>query len=142
STYDHRTLKTRLPVRSALFKQRTGGLVVRWVTTSESPLLYVYLFGVIPQFLPAWATKALGPMGPSIVSSLLCVFASMLHSPTFLFCSHTRRYAAKVVFLYALVHPSVGGYCHPIDLPRGPSVEGLLREVKSEGKQVLGVIVL
>jgi hypothetical protein len=44
-TYDHRTLKTRLPVRSALFKQRTGGLVVRWVTTGESPLLYV--FGVL-----------------------------------------------------------------------------------------------
>src|SRR5690242_18661428 len=44
STYDHRTLKTRLPVRSALFKQRTGGLVVRWVTTSEYPLLYVFCF--------------------------------------------------------------------------------------------------
>jgi hypothetical protein len=42
STYDHRTLRTRLPVRSALFKQRTGGLVVRWVTTSEYPLLYVF----------------------------------------------------------------------------------------------------
>jgi hypothetical protein len=36
---------TRLPVRSALFKQRTGGLVVRWVTTSEYPLLYVF-FGL------------------------------------------------------------------------------------------------
>jgi hypothetical protein len=34
--------KARLPVRSALFKQDTGGLVVRWVTTSESPLLYVF----------------------------------------------------------------------------------------------------
>lgn len=45
-TYDHRTLKTRLPVRSALFKQRTGGLVVRWVTTSEYPLLYVFSFFV------------------------------------------------------------------------------------------------
>jgi hypothetical protein len=33
---------TRLPVRSALFKQRTGGPVVRWVTTGESPLLYVF----------------------------------------------------------------------------------------------------
>ena len=32
---------TRLPIRSALFKQRTGGLVVR-VTTSQSPLLYVF----------------------------------------------------------------------------------------------------
>jgi hypothetical protein len=41
-TFDHRTLKTRLPVRSALFKQRTGGLVVRWVTTGESPLLNVF----------------------------------------------------------------------------------------------------
>ena len=42
STYDHRTLKIRLPVRSAIYKQCTGGLVVRWVTTSESPLLYVF----------------------------------------------------------------------------------------------------
>jgi hypothetical protein len=41
-TYDHRTLKTELPVRSAVLKQRTGGLVVRWVTTGESPLLYVF----------------------------------------------------------------------------------------------------
>jgi hypothetical protein len=32
----------RLPVRSALFKQRTGGLVVRWVTTSEYPLLNIF----------------------------------------------------------------------------------------------------
>ena len=45
-TYDHRILRTRLPVRSALFKQDTGGLVVRWVTTSESPLLYVFCFCV------------------------------------------------------------------------------------------------
>jgi hypothetical protein len=35
---------TRLPVRSALSKQRTGGLVVRWVTTNEYPLLYVFGF--------------------------------------------------------------------------------------------------
>jgi hypothetical protein len=42
ATYDHRILRARLPVRSALFKQDTGGLVVRWVTTSESPLLYVF----------------------------------------------------------------------------------------------------
>jgi hypothetical protein len=31
-----------LPVRSADIKHCTGGLVVRWVTTSESPLLYVF----------------------------------------------------------------------------------------------------
>ena len=34
---------TRLPVRSAIYKQCTGGLVVRWVITSESPLLYVFV---------------------------------------------------------------------------------------------------
>ena len=42
-TYDHRTLQARLPVRSALVNQCIGGLVVRWVTTGESPLLYVFL---------------------------------------------------------------------------------------------------
>ncbi|KAF1922202.1 uncharacterized protein M421DRAFT_79213 [Didymella exigua CBS 183.55] len=51
-TYDHRTLKTRLPVRSALFKQRTGGLVVRWVTTSEYPLLYVFCLFCPPPHIP------------------------------------------------------------------------------------------
>jgi hypothetical protein len=33
---------TRLPVRSVLFKHDTGGLVVKWVTISESLLLYVF----------------------------------------------------------------------------------------------------
>ncbi|OAF99627.1 hypothetical protein CC84DRAFT_1103593, partial [Paraphaeosphaeria sporulosa] len=63
-TYDHRTLRTRLPVRSAIYKQCTGGSVVRWVTTGESPLLYVFcrpnfadvgLWGMIyTAFLTAW----------------------------------------------------------------------------------------
>ncbi|KAF1829069.1 hypothetical protein BDW02DRAFT_510821, partial [Decorospora gaudefroyi] len=44
NTYNHRILKTALPVRSAVLKQDTGGLVVRWVTTSASPLLYVLFF--------------------------------------------------------------------------------------------------
>jgi hypothetical protein len=44
STYDHRIMRTRLPVRSALFKHDTGGLVVKWVTISESLLLYVFCF--------------------------------------------------------------------------------------------------
>ena len=39
---EHGEETTRLPVRSALFKQRTGRLVVRWVTTSEYPLLHVF----------------------------------------------------------------------------------------------------
>ena len=43
-------MKIRLPVRSAIYKHDTGGLVVRWVTTSESPLLYV--FAKMSIFLP------------------------------------------------------------------------------------------
>ena len=48
-TYDHRILRTELPVRSAVLKQDTGGLVVRWVTTGEYPLLYV--FGIFCLYL-------------------------------------------------------------------------------------------
>jgi hypothetical protein len=43
-TYDHRILNPALPVRSAVLKQDTGGLVVKWVTISEYPLLYVFDF--------------------------------------------------------------------------------------------------
>ena len=35
-------MNPELPVRSAVLKHCTGGLVVRWVTTSEYPLLYVF----------------------------------------------------------------------------------------------------
>ena len=41
-TYDHRVWKTGLPVRSAVLKPHAGRLVVGWVTTSESLLLYVF----------------------------------------------------------------------------------------------------
>jgi hypothetical protein len=37
-------MRARLPVRSAIFKHDTGGLVVKWVTISESLLLYVFAF--------------------------------------------------------------------------------------------------
>ncbi|KAF2024581.1 hypothetical protein EK21DRAFT_93960 [Setomelanomma holmii] len=40
STYDHRFEKLALPVCSAVLKLVTGGLVVRWVTTGEYPLLF------------------------------------------------------------------------------------------------------
>ena len=36
--------KTGLPVRSAVLKPHAGELVVGWVTTSESSLLYVFVF--------------------------------------------------------------------------------------------------
>ena len=41
-TYDHRTQNIRHPVRSALDKLGTAGLVVGSVTTSESLVLYVF----------------------------------------------------------------------------------------------------
>ena len=44
STYDHRVWRTGLPVRSAVLKPHAGRLVVWWVTTCESRLLYVFLF--------------------------------------------------------------------------------------------------
>jgi hypothetical protein len=36
------------PVRSAVLKQCTGGLVVKWVTTGEYPLLYVFIVFWLP----------------------------------------------------------------------------------------------
>src|SRR3954471_24035589 len=48
ATYDHRVWRTGLPVRSAVLKPHAGKLVVRWVTTSESLLLYVvFLLGAL-----------------------------------------------------------------------------------------------
>ncbi|KAJ5782235.1 hypothetical protein N7457_004009, partial [Penicillium paradoxum] len=47
STYDHRVWKTGLPVRSAVLKPHAGELVVGWVTTSESSLLYVFAFAFL-----------------------------------------------------------------------------------------------
>ena len=49
-TYDHRLKETGHPVRSAIHKLEIGRLVVGWVTTSESLLLYVFFwvfFGIL-----------------------------------------------------------------------------------------------
>ena len=55
STYDHREWRTGLPVRSAVLKPLAGWLVVGWVTTSESQLLYVFFFFVLICFsLQKW----------------------------------------------------------------------------------------
>ncbi|KAH0026746.1 hypothetical protein KCU78_g4256, partial [Aureobasidium melanogenum] len=40
-TYGHSQLKTGHPVRFAIHKQLNGRLVLRWVTTWESLLMYV-----------------------------------------------------------------------------------------------------
>ncbi len=42
TTYDHILQRTRDPVRSPISKLLIGGLVVRWVTTGEYTLLYVF----------------------------------------------------------------------------------------------------
>ncbi|KAJ5394022.1 L-lysine 2-3-aminomutase [Penicillium crustosum] len=42
--YNPLVWKTGLPVRSAVLKPHAGELVVGWVTTSESSLLYVFIF--------------------------------------------------------------------------------------------------
>ncbi|PYI13739.1 hypothetical protein BO99DRAFT_451948 [Aspergillus violaceofuscus CBS 115571] len=54
-TYDHRVWKTGLPVRSAVLKPHAGRLVVGWVTTSESLLLYVFhvFFAISTDFPPS-----------------------------------------------------------------------------------------
>ena len=44
STYGHSMMRIGHPVRSAIHKHHRGELVVWWVTTSESSLLYVLLF--------------------------------------------------------------------------------------------------
>ena len=52
STYGHSQLKTGHPVRSAIHKQLNGRLVLRWVTTWESLLLYVLHFFLPVLILP------------------------------------------------------------------------------------------
>ncbi|KAH0375939.1 hypothetical protein KCU92_g9996, partial [Aureobasidium melanogenum] len=42
----HSQLKTGHPVRSAIHKQLNGRLVLRWVTTWESLLLYVLSYDI------------------------------------------------------------------------------------------------
>ena len=43
-TYDHNLMKTSHPVRSGIYKHESDRLVLRWVTTWESLLLYVFAF--------------------------------------------------------------------------------------------------
>ena len=54
TTYDHRVWKTGLPVRSAVLKPHAGELVVGWVTTSESSLLYVFVFFFVSFWTISW----------------------------------------------------------------------------------------
>lgn len=119
-TYDHRTLKIRLPVRSAIYKQCTGGLVVRWVTTSESPLLYV--FDLLPYkrsvLIVAYAS-IFAPFRGSWVAGLLTIRLVQCHS-LWLFTQALRRIAKSnkqslsplVLCMWLHNHPSQTGRMH------------------------------
>ena len=56
-TYDHRLRKTWYPVRSALIKPQIDRLVVGWVTTSESRLLYVFFIFVSGFLCIGWGEE-------------------------------------------------------------------------------------
>ena len=62
-TYDHRSWNTTVPVRSPIFKPWIGRLVVAWVTSSESRLLYVFDFFfscLLVQYLKASSSRLFG----------------------------------------------------------------------------------
>ena len=65
--FDHRSRKIEVPVRSPVLKPTADWLVVGWVTTSESPLLYV-LFCIwnVWNFWTWWTwwPRELVPFGP------------------------------------------------------------------------------
>ena len=89
STYDHRRGTLPDPVCSPHVKPSTGGLVVRWVTTGEYPLLYVFAVPMIAWraetfclwsilFVDPWSASRgeeyllmLGPCSSSLVARFL-----------------------------------------------------------------------
>ncbi|ATZ57847.1 hypothetical protein BCIN_15g03760 [Botrytis cinerea B05.10] len=92
-TYDHRLKRIGHPVRSAIHKLQIGGLVVGWVTTSESPLLYVLLLLFLP-FYHSLTSSLLFPFSRTSFLSLvrclklyvyLFVHRYLLSSPSLLF---------------------------------------------------------
>jgi hypothetical protein len=72
STYGHSQLKTGHPVRSAIHKQLNGRLVLRWVTTWESLLLYVlhhfFVVAFAPGFCFVYRSKATLVQGIIVVA--------------------------------------------------------------------------
>jgi hypothetical protein len=81
--------KTGLPVRSAVLKPHAGELVVGWVTTSESSLLYVF---VHPFFWIRWEILScrpiLQPVQPIHLNALnaTILHLNILHAPESLTC--------------------------------------------------------
>ncbi|KAK0620964.1 hypothetical protein B0T14DRAFT_587877, partial [Immersiella caudata] len=84
NTYDHTHWKTRDPVRSPIDKPVRAGLVVGSVTTSESPVLYVFL----PHFQPL-------SLLPALCRFSLCTDRSM--------CTCHPRYLVSRIILSHLI---------------------------------------
>jgi hypothetical protein len=82
-TYGHSQLKTGHPVRSAIHKQLNGRLVLRWVTTWESLLLYVLHFFCSPAiFCRALSalTQSCNSLGPCWLGQLISSMAALTES--------------------------------------------------------------
>ena len=85
-------MRIRLPVRSAIYKHCTGGSVVRWVTTSESPLLYV--FDILKPFF------ACGAAGACMFLTFLLFF---LTSQLLLVWSYRAQIEINCLFTYYML---------------------------------------
>ncbi|TLS20985.1 uncharacterized protein PpBr36_10842, partial [Pyricularia pennisetigena] len=70
-TYDHTHWNTRDPVRSPLVKPVRAELVLRWVTTGESSVLYVFLrfCSILSLYVLHWIQEARLLFGPNQPSS-------------------------------------------------------------------------
>jgi hypothetical protein len=82
-TYGHSQLKTGHPVRSAIHKQLNGRLVLRWVTTWESLLLYVlHVFCSPAIFCRALSalTQFCNSLGPCWLGQLISSIAALTES--------------------------------------------------------------
>jgi hypothetical protein len=99
-TYDHRRRGALDPVCSPHVKPSTGGLVVRWVTTGESPLLYVFVYFI--SFCSHPRTL-----------SLVCLLSMFFQTPVFLFfCSCVCLSSPCSVLQAALRVYQNGGHMH------------------------------
>ncbi|KAF1362553.1 hypothetical protein EJ07DRAFT_106999, partial [Lizonia empirigonia] len=125
--------KTRLPVRSALFKQRTGGLVVRWVTTGESPLLYV--------FLPHHRSLPHGPScylrGHRSMSAVLVFLREHDNSHGYSSSSTASFVLESIAFFYGIISCLFDAFIHPRTLSLAHETD---RKVMKEGpgKVIIG----
>jgi hypothetical protein len=107
STYGHSQLKTGHPVRSAIHKQLNGRLVLRWVTTWESLLLYVLHFLLSYHqsylFLPVRTLLLLGVRYTILVINAVL---TQKHIRLFLIQGHTEHFS-NIIPIYRRIPSTV-----------------------------------